>query len=146
MPANSALPAANPRGGDPPKRFEMDPKPGLSASTVLLIVQSAMDGAPPSEPVLRALGALGCAALPGSAQHYDLQLAVGFERPLRELAEACSRAGGSAWLVARPPPADDSGPYRRLRDRSGEFGTKLAAWKYEDGGFPPLQPGDMVQL
>jgi len=63
--------------------------------------------------IWRALKAIGCRALRDGA--YLLRGGGGREQALRELADACTREGGSAWLMAvAPRAANEDAGYRAL--------------------------------
>jgi hypothetical protein len=73
-------------------------------------------------------------------------LTAELESPLQEFAQACSVAGASAWPVAELPAPHSDSPYRRMLDRSDEYGASLEAWRQGSAKFPELLPGNMVLL
>src|ERR1043165_2000102 len=94
----------------------------------LLAVSLPTEMATARLPIWRALRALGCVPLrdgacllPGGDER---------ERSLRELADECTREGGTAWLMAvQPSSKEDDLAYRRLFDRSDDYGELRKAWE-----------------
>jgi hypothetical protein len=93
----------------------------------------------------RAFKALGCMALrdgayllPGSAQHATA---------LQELADECTREGGTAWLMAvLPRSAEEAAAYRQLFDRSGEYAELRKSWKEANRALTTLAVAELSRL
>ncbi|EJL72540.1 chromate resistance protein ChrB domain-containing protein [Variovorax sp. 2RAF20] len=112
---------------------------------LLLIVSLPTQGATARMRIWRALKAMGCAALrdgayllPGTSMHRDA---------LQELADECTREGGSAWLMAIAPanPAD-AGAYPQLFDRSADYATLTKLWKETAATLSSLGVAELTRL
>ena len=112
---------------------------------LLLILSLPTQSATARMRIWRSLKAQGCAALRDGA--YLLPATPEHEAALRELADECSREGGSAWIMATTPTgADDGAAYRLLFDRSEEFGTLMRSWKEAATALANLGPAELARL
>ena len=111
----------------------------------LLVVSLPTESATARMRIWRALRALGCMALRDGA--YLLPGGNGRERSLRELAEECTREGGTAWLMGvQPSSKEDDVAYRRLFDRSEDYAGLRKAWKDANRSLRTLDAGELPRL
>ena len=95
--------------------------------------------------IWRALKSLGCAALRDG--NYLLPNDPRHAEALRELADECTREGGSAWLMnVTPESAGEDAAYRQLFDRSEPYALLRAGWKSENRGLRSLSGADLARL
>jgi len=95
---------------------------------LLLIVSLPTPSATARMRIWRALKALGCMALRDGA--YLLPSGADREQALQDLADECTREGGSAWLMAvQPRSAQEADAYRELFDRGDDYGELRRTWK-----------------
>ncbi|QDL39610.1 hypothetical protein EUB48_03415 [Rhodoferax sediminis] len=95
--------------------------------------------------IWRALKALGCMALRDGA--YLLPSGANHEQALQDLADECSREGGSAWLMAvQPRSADEAGAYRRLFDRTKDYAELRKTWKGANRTLASLAAPEIARL
>jgi len=119
--------------------------PDDTSEWLLLVVSLPTQGATARMRIWRALKAMGCAALRDGA--YLLPARVAHRDALQELADECTREGGSAWLMATAPanPAD-AGAYPQLFDRSADHAALVKAWKEAAGSLPSLSAAELTRL
>ena len=80
----------------------------------------------------------GAYLLPKSDEH---------EQGLRELAEECTREGGSAWLMAvQPRSSEEVEAYRQLFDRADEYAELRKALKQANRGLSSLELSELSKL
>jgi hypothetical protein len=111
----------------------------------LLVVSLPTESATARMRIWRALRALGCMALRDGA--YLLPGGDGREQSLRELADECTREGGTAWLMAvQPSSKDDALAYRRLFDRAEDYAELRKSWKDANRSLRSLEAGELSRL
>jgi len=113
-------------------------------SWLLLVVSLPTQGATARMRIWRALKALGCAALRDGA--YLLPNGGERHQALRELADDCMREGGTAWLMAVQPAADEEPAYLALFDRSSELAELRKTWKETNRSLGPMTPQELLRL
>ncbi len=112
---------------------------------LLLVISLPTPSATVRMRIWRALKALGCAPLrdgaylmPGDAER---------EQALRDLADECTREGGSAWLMAVQPRAEaEADAYRQLFDRSEDFTILQKSWKHANRTLASLAAPELARL
>lgn len=120
-------------------------RPVAAPDWLLLVVSLPTEGATARMRIWRALKAIGCRALRDGA--YLLPAGDGRAETLQELADECTREGGSAWLITvRPRSADEAGAYRELFDRSDEYAELRRTWKAANRGLASLDAGELARL
>jgi hypothetical protein len=116
-----------------------------SVEWLLLVVSLPTEGATARMRIWRTLKALGCRALRDGA--YLLPAGEGRAQALQELADECTREGGSAWLMTvEPRSADDNAAYRALFDRGDEYAELRRAWQAAHRGLGALDAADLARL
>ncbi|HEX5684539.1 MAG TPA: chromate resistance protein ChrB domain-containing protein [Ideonella sp.] len=115
-----------------------------TSSWLLLVVSLPTQGATARMRIWRALKALGCAALRDGA--YLLPAGADRHQALRELADDCVREGGTAWLMAVQPSADEEPAYLALFDRGGELAELRKTWKDANRGLVAMTPQELLRL
>lgn len=111
----------------------------------LLVVSLPTSGATPRMRIWRALKALGCMALRDGA--YLLPAGADRESALQELANECTREGGTAWLMAvQPRSGDEEAAYRQLFDRAEDYAEQRTAWKEANRTLAKLEAGELARL
>jgi hypothetical protein len=115
-----------------------------ASSWLLLVVSLPTQGATARMRIWRALKALGCAALRDGA--YLLPAGADRHQALRELADDCVREGGTAWLMAVQPGADEEPAYLALFDRGGELAELRKTWKDANRGLGAMTPQELLRL
>lgn len=111
----------------------------------LLVVSLRTESGTARMRIWRALKALGCVALRDGA--YLLPAGKGRERSLRELADECTREGGTAWLmVVQPASKDEHLAWRQLFDRSEDYAELRKAWKEANRSMGKLDAGELARL
>jgi len=111
----------------------------------LLVVSLPTESATARMRIWRALRALGCVALRDGA--YLLPDGDEREGSLRELADECTREGGTAWLMAvQPSSKDDDLAYRRLFDRAEDYAELRKAWKDANRSLRSLEAAELSRL
>jgi hypothetical protein len=66
---------------------------------------------------------------------------------LQELADECTREGGTAWLMAvLPRSADEAAAYRQLFDRTEEYVELRKSWKETNRGLTTLSVTELTRL
>ncbi|MDB5849381.1 MAG: hypothetical protein JWP29_3133 [Rhodoferax sp.] len=116
-----------------------------AAEWLLLVVSLPTQAATARMRIWRSLKAMGCAALrdgayllPGHAAHLEA---------LQELADACAREGGSAWLMAVAPASPtDVGAYPQLFDRRADYAVLVKSWKEAASALPSLSVAELARL
>jgi hypothetical protein len=112
---------------------------------LLLVVSLPTRGATARMRIWRALKALGCAALRDGA--YLLPAGGDRDQALQDLADECTREGGSAWLMrVRPCTAAEAQAYRQLFDRHDDFAELRKAWKKANRTVSSLSTSELVRL
>ena len=112
---------------------------------LLLIVSLPTASATGRMRIWRALKALGCMALRDGA--YLLPAGADHEPALQQLADECTREGGSAWLmVVQARSADEAATYRQLFDRSEDYAELRKAWKDANRGLAALAASELARL
>jgi hypothetical protein len=112
---------------------------------LLLIVSLPTQGSTARMRIWRALKTLGCAALRDGA--YLLPFNAMHRDALQELADECTREGGSAWLMRiAPANAADIAAYPQLFDRSQDYATLLKAWKEAGATLASMGVNDLTRL
>ena len=115
------------------------------ANWLLLVVSLPTPSATVRMRIWRALKALGCVALRDGA--YVLPAEVDREQALQDLADECTREGGSAWLMAvQPRSADEGEAYRQLFDRTDDYAELRKAWKDANRGLSSLTAPELARL
>ena len=95
--------------------------------------------------IWRALKSLGCMALRDGA--YLLPASADREQALQELADECTREGGSAWLMSvQPRSAAEAAAYRMLFDRSDDYAVLRSAWKTVNRTLASLAVSELTRL
>ena len=113
-------------------------------SWLLLIVSLPTSSATARMRIWRALKAQGCMALRDGA--YLLPANAEHEQALQELADECTREGGSAWLMAvQPRSADEAAAYRQLFDRSDDYAELRKSWKEANRGLSKLAAPELAR-
>ncbi|VTU12853.1 hypothetical protein SRS16CHR_00092 [Variovorax sp. SRS16] len=119
--------------------------PTSNASWLLLVVSLPTSSATGRMRIWRALKALGCMALRDGA--YLLPAQGEHAARLKELADACAREGGSAWLLnASPHSADEADAYRQLFDRSADYAELRKSWKEANAGIASMAMPELARL
>ncbi len=119
--------------------------PSELTSWLLLVVSLPTPSATARMRIWRALKALGCMALRDGA--YLLPSSVDREQALQDLADECTREGGSAWLMAvQPRSADEAGAYRQLFDRSEDYAELRKSWKEANRTLASLAVPEVARL
>jgi hypothetical protein len=119
--------------------------PGDSGQWLLLIVSLPTQGATARMRIWRALKTLGCAALRDGA--YLLPFNAMHRDALQQLADECTREGGSAWLMlVTPANAADSAAYPQLFDRSEDYAAMLKAWKEAGASLASIGINELTRL
>ena len=114
-------------------------------SWLLLIVSLPTASATGRMRIWRALKALGCMALRDGA--YLLPALADQKQALQQLADECTREGGSAWLMAvHARSADEAATYRQLFDRSEDYTALRKAWKDANRGLASLAASELARL
>lgn len=124
----------------------LDMKPGVAtASWLLLVVSLPTAGATARTRLWRAVKSLGCEALRDGA--YLLPGGDGREDALQELAQACLRDGGTAWLLTVQPrwPGEDRA-WRQLFDREAAYAGLRRAWKEAAATLAGLSAQELARL
>lgn len=112
---------------------------------LLLIVSLPTASATGRMRIWRALKTLGCMALRDGA--YLLPTQADQEQVLQELADECTREGGSAWLMTvQPRSADEATTYRQLFDRSEDYAELRKSWKAANRGIASLAAPELARL
>ena len=115
------------------------------AAWLLLIVSLPTQSATARMRIWRALKALGCSALRDGA--YLLPAGGNREQSLQDLADECTREGGSAWLMGvGPRSADEAQAYRQLFDRSEDYAELRSTWKDVNRTLSSLSMPELVRL
>src|SRR5882672_3755387 len=115
------------------------------ANWLLLVVSLPTPSATVRMRIWRALKALGCVALRDGA--YLLPAEVDREQALQDLADECTREGGSAWLMAvQPRSAQEADAYRELFDRGDDYGELRRTWKEANRSLGSLATPDLARL
>jgi len=95
--------------------------------------------------IWRALKSLGCMALRDGA--YLLPEGTEREQALQELADECTREGGSAWLMTvRARSSDEADAYRQLFDRTEDFADLRRNWKESNRTLASLGGPELARL
>jgi hypothetical protein len=112
---------------------------------LLLVVSLPTASATARMRIWRALKSLGCEALRDGA--YLMPEGGGREGLLRDLAEECTREGGTAWLMAVQPrwPGEDAA-WRQLFDRSEAYAALRKAWKEGAATLASLSTQELARL
>jgi hypothetical protein len=112
---------------------------------LLLVVSLPTASATARMRIWRALKSLGCEALRDGA--YLMPEGELREQALRDLAEECTREGGTAWLMAVQPrwPGEDEA-WRQLFDRSEPYAGLRKAWKEAAATLPTLSSQELTRL
>jgi hypothetical protein len=111
----------------------------------LLVVSLPTPSATARMRVWRALKSLGCMALRDGA--YLLPAGDGREGALRDIADDCTREGGTAWLMnVQPRSGEDDASYRQLFDRSTDYADLRKAWKEANPTLGALAPTELTRL
>ena len=119
--------------------------PADSVEWLLLVVSLPTQGATARMRIWRALKGLGCVPLRDGA--YLLPAGNDREQALQDLAGTCTRAGGSAWLMAvQPRSADEAGAYRHLFDRTEDCAELRKTWKEANRSLASLPAPEIVRL
>ena len=120
----------------------------MSANTstwLLLILSLPTQSATARMRIWRSLKAQGCAALRDGA--YLLPTSAAHQATLQELADECTREGGSAWVLsAEPTHADDAVAYPAFFDRSEDYATLMKGWKESAASLSTLGPAELARL
>jgi len=112
---------------------------------LLLVVSLPTPSATARMRVWRALKVLGCVALRDGA--YLLPADAGREQALQDLADECTREGGSAWLMAvQPRSADEAAAYRQLFDRTEDYAELRRTWKDANRGLASLTAAELARV
>jgi len=112
---------------------------------LLLVVSLPTPSATARMRIWRALKALGCMALRDGA--YLLPSGADREQALQDLADECTREGGSAWLMAvQPRSAQEADAYRELFDRGDDYGELRRTWKEANRSLGSLATPDLARL
>jgi len=112
---------------------------------LLLIVSLPTPSATARMRIWRGLKALGCMALRDGA--YLLPAGADREPALQDLADECSREGGSAWLMAvQARSTDDADSYRQLFDRSDDYAELRKSWKQANRSLASMAGPDLARL
>lgn len=115
------------------------------AEWLLLVVSLPTPGATARMRIWRALKSLGCMALRDGA--YLLPVGTDREQVLQELADECTREGGSAWLmVVKSRSADEDGAYRQLFDRTEAYADLRTGWKEVNRTVASLGTAELTRL
>ena len=116
-----------------------------SPSWLLLVISLPTSSGTARMRIWRALKTLGSAALRDGA--YLLPAGPEGAEALRDLAEECTREGGSAWLMGVVPASrDDDAAYRQLFDRSEPYAELRTAWKQANRTLSSLPPTEVARL
>jgi hypothetical protein len=116
-----------------------------SNSWHLLVLSLPTQSATARIRIWRALKAQGCVALRDGA--YLLPASAEHQTALRELADECSREGGSAWVMAAAPTtAEDARAYPMLFDRSEEYAALVTSWKEAAATLASLGAAELTRL
>jgi hypothetical protein len=112
---------------------------------LLLVVSLPTASATARMRIWRALKSLGCEALRDGA--YLMPEGSEREGSLQELAEECTREGGTAWLMAVQPrwPGEDKA-WRELFDRSDAYAALRKAWKEAAATLATLSSQELARL
>jgi hypothetical protein len=117
----------------------------MNSAWLLLVVSLPTESATARMRIWRSLKALGCMALRDGA--YLLPAGTEREQALQELADECTREGGSAWLMAVSPRLSDEGrAYQQLFDRTEEYGELRRTWKEANRTLAALAPPALARL
>jgi len=120
-------------------------KPSIQTRWLLLVVSLPTPSATARMRIWRALKALGCVALRDGA--YLLPASADREQALQDLADECTREGGSAWLMGMQPRSpDEAGTYQQLFDRSEDYAELRRAWKDANRGLASLPAPELARL
>jgi len=115
------------------------------AGWLLLVVSLPTPSATARVRIWRALKSLGCMALRDGA--YLLPSSPDREQALQELADECTREGGSAWLMdVQPRSAQEAAAYRILFDRSDNYADLRGAWKAANRALASLAVSELTRL
>lgn len=118
---------------------------GDTGQWLLLIVSLPTQGATARMRIWRALKTLGCAALRDGA--YLLPFNAMHRDALQELADECTREGGSAWLMLiAPANSADTAAYPQLFDRSEDYAALLRSWKEAGKTLASMGINDLTRL
>jgi hypothetical protein len=111
---------------------------------LLLVVSLPTGSATARMRIWRAIRALGCAALRDGA--YLLPQGADRAATLRDLADACTREGGTAWLMAvRPCPAEEDRLWRQLFTRHEDYQALREAWKALGPGLAAMPVAELAR-
>ena len=124
----------------------IDQAPPMPDGEWLLLVVSLPTGSATARMrIWRAIKALGCAALRDGA--YLLPAGEDRATALRELADACLREGGTAWLMTvRPRLAEEERLYRSLFSRHAEYAELREAWTEVGRGLASTPAAELPRL
>ena len=112
---------------------------------LLLVVSLPTPSATVRMRIWRALKALGCAPLRDGA--YLLPGDGNREQALRDLADECTREGGSAWLMeVQPREPAEADVYRQLFDRSQDLAALHKSWKEANRTLASLGAQELTRL
>ena len=112
---------------------------------LLLVVSLPTPSATPRMRIWRALKALGCMALRDGA--YLLPAGETREQALQELANECTREGGSAWLMTvQPRSVEQASGYQQLFDRSNDYAQLRRSWKEAHRVLASLTVPELARL
>jgi hypothetical protein len=112
---------------------------------LLLILSLPTESATARMRIWRALKTLGCAALRDGA--YLLPATAEHEAALRNLADECSREGGTAvTLTASAVDERESDAFPLLFDRAEDYAALVKAWKKLTPGLTKLGASDLARL
>ena len=112
---------------------------------LLLILSLPTQSATGRMRIWRSIKALGCAPLRDGA--YLLPRSPAHEAAFGELAEACMREGGTAWVMrAAPLQGDEAEAYPTQFDRSDDYAALVMAWKEAARTLSTLGPAELTRL
>ncbi len=116
-----------------------------SPAWLLLVVSLPTASATARMRIWRALKNLGCEALRDGA--YLMPAGGERESALQELAQECTREGGTAWLMAVQPrwPGEDTA-WRQLFDRGEAHAALRKAWKEAAASLSSLSSQEIARL
>jgi hypothetical protein len=112
---------------------------------LLLVVSLPTPSATARMRIWRALKALGCMPLRDGA--YLMPSGVDREQALQDLADECTREGGSGWLMTvHPRSAEEADAYRQLFDRSEDYAELRRSWKQANRGLTSMAGSELARL
>ena len=115
------------------------------ATWLLLVVSLPTPNATARMRIWRAVKSLGCMALRDGA--YLLPEGAQREQALQELADECTREGGSAWLMTvLPRSAGEADAYRQLFDRTEDYADLRKSWKEANRTLASLAVAELARL